>query len=117
MKRTLILSVTYANGTGINGKGKFWAHSYLNNTEIEQKDNESIHDTIKRAIEECDLAEMSYNGKPMSDMFVDTENGEAKQVGYVYRVRHYIADRSSGFSGTAVFDAWVKIKEVKELKF
>ena len=114
--KTLILNVDYTNGTGVNGKGSFWADSYIKNTEITQKENETIHQTVKRAIEEIDYAEMSYKGKPQSNMYVDLKNGEARCTGYVYRVKHYISDRSNDFSGYAYFDAWVQIKQSCEVE-
>lgn len=116
--KTLLLTVDYTSGTFKNGRGAgdFWADSYIKNTEVTQKEKETIHDTVKRTIEEKDYAEVCYNGRPQFDIFVDTKSGDKKQIGYGYRVKHYIADRSSNFSGDVYFDAWVSIKQAEEIE-
>ena len=114
--KKLLLTVDYTNGVGKNGKNEFWAESSIKNLSITQNEGEGIHDTIKRAVEDIDYAEMSYNGKPQSNIYVDTDDkNNPKLVGYVYRVKHNIEDRGSNFSGIAYFDAWVTIKEVIDI--
>lgn len=113
--KNLLLTVDYTGGTGVNGKGEFWAESYIKNTEVTQKEGETIHDTIKRAIEEIDGAELSYEGRPQNNIYIDTKEG-SKIVGYMYRVKHYIADRHNNFSGYAYFDAWVSVKQIENVE-
>jgi hypothetical protein len=114
--KTLILKIDYTNGTGLNGKGEFWADSYIKNMPVSQKEGESIHETVKRIIESEDHADVCYKGKPVSTVFRDTKDGNRKAVGYIYRVRHWIEDRQNNFSGAALFDAWVTIRQFVELE-
>jgi len=114
--KNLLLTVQYTDGTLKNGKGSFWADSYIRNTEIKQNEGETIHASIKRAIEEIDSAELCYKGNPQSNIYRDLKTGESKIVGYVYKVKHYIADRGSNFQGYAYFDAWATIKQVDDLE-
>lgn len=106
--KTILLSISYTNGTGVNGKGEFWADSYIKNTPVTQKPEETIHQAITRAMDETDYAETSYKGKPQGNIQIDTDQGP-KVVGYWYRVKHFIADRSANFTGYAYFDAWATI--------
>ena len=109
--KTLTLNVVYTNGKLKNGKGKFWADSYIKNKEIAQENGETIHETVKRAIKEIDCADICYNGKPKLNIYTYNKDGSARIVGYIYRVRHFIADRQANFCGNAYFNAWVNIKQ------
>ena len=111
----LLLDCSYTDGTGLNGRGSFWAESYVKNIVAHQEEGETIHETVRRVIKDIDGAEFSYDGKPQSTVYRDV-NGEAKPVGYIYRTKHYIADQHSNFSGYAVFDAWVTIRKVEDLE-
>jgi len=71
--------------------------------------------TIKRVIEDIDSAEMCYNSKPISTVYRDIK-GKSVVVGYIYKVKHYIADRNAKFCGYAYFDAWVTIKQTQNLE-
>ena len=112
----LLLNVDYTNGTAKNGKSEFWSESSIKNTIVEQNENETIHETVKRILENEDFCEFSYKGKPQNDVYIDIKEGEMKLVGYVYRVKQMISDRHNAFEGHAYFDAWVTIKSVKELE-
>jgi hypothetical protein len=106
--KTLLLTVSYEDPTG-----KYWAESYLKNTPVKQLEGETVHDTVKRAVYDTDYCELSYKGKPQSDMFRDNKNGESRLVGYVYRGKLTIDDRNAGISGKVVnFNVWVEINEV-----
>lgn len=109
----LLLTVSYTNGHLKNGKGDFWADSYLKNTEVAQ--NGSLHLSVKKAIEEVDSAEVCCKGKPISSVYRDV-NGQSVVVGYIYKVKHFISDRNSNFEGYAYFDAWVTIKQTQNLE-
>jgi len=97
----LLLKVNYTDETE-----KFWRDSYIKNSIVEQEKGETVHDTVKRAIEDIDGLRVSYKGKPMSTMYIG--NGEV--AGYIYRVQDEIEGRK------ALFDAWVDIKGVVDLE-
>lgn len=99
--KTLLLKVDYTDSTD-----KFWMDSYVKNMKVTQEKGETIHDTVKRVIEEVDCMELSYKGRPQSEVFVDTKNGEPKVVGYVYRGKTMIDNKK------ALFDVWVNIDEI-----
>ena len=108
--KTLLLTVSYSDPTD-----KFWAESYLKNTPVKQLEGETIHGTIKRTVSEIDGCELSYKGKPISDMFKDKIDGSAVLIGYVYRGKIEIDNQDNGRNWKAVnFDVWVEIKEVLE---
>jgi len=98
--KTLLLNVDYT------ATGEFWMDSYIKNMKVTQESGETIHDTVKRVIEEVDFMELSYKGKPQNEVFVDTKNGEPKLVGYVYRGKTEIENKK------ALFDVWVNIDEI-----
>lgn len=96
----VLLSVDYTDNTG-----KFWSDSYIKN-KVYPLDRD-IHNTVKNAIEHDDVGmELSYNGKPQQNVFIDTKDGDTKLVGYIYRVKTKIDGKQ------AYFDAWVDIKSV-----
>lgn len=113
--KTLLLTIDYTDGHLKNGKGSFWADSFVKNEEIEQIEGETIHKTVARAIKEIDFADVCYKGQPQSNIYRDID-GESKIVGYTYRVKHHIADRQNNFCGTAYFDAWVTIKQSADIE-
>ncbi len=111
----LLINVDYTNGTAKNGKGDFWAESYIKNMEVESLRGETIHDTVKRIIENVDYAEVCYKGCPVQNVYIDTDEGQ-KHVGYIYRVKHYIESRRDNLQCYAYFDAWVHISQVKDIE-
>jgi hypothetical protein len=111
----ILLNVEYSEGTRTNGKGSFWADSDIKNRIVTQQEDETIHDTVKRVLTDNDGAEMSYNGKPTNNIYIDTPTG-SKIVGYIYRVKHFISDRSANIQCTALFNAWVTIKKVEYIE-
>ena len=101
--KTLLLNIDYTDSTD-----KFWMDSSIKNMKVTQKSGETIHDTIKRVVKEVDFMELSYKGKPQAEVFVDTNNGETKVVGYIYRGRTEIENKK------ALFDVWVNIDEITQ---
>jgi hypothetical protein len=101
----LIISVTHNDETG-----KFWADSYIKNRTIEVKDGETIHDAIGRTLESDDNCKMSYKGKPQGNIYRDQKDGTTKIVGYHYRTKHYIENRSDNIQKENVpFTTWVTV--------
>ena len=87
--KTLLISVDHVDETG-----KFWVDSRIKNKPITWQDDETIHQAIARAIRENDYCEVSYKRKPQGNIYHDTVDGTAKIVGYHYRTKHYIENRS-----------------------
>jgi len=106
--KTLLLNVTYTDPTG-----KFWADSSLKNTKVSYDPETPLHDRIAEVLEDADYMELSYKNKPRSTMYRDKKNGESIPIGYVYRGKTEIYDRSANINGQrAYFDVWVEISEV-----
>lgn len=100
--KLVLLNVVYSDDSG-----KFWSDSLIRNKIYQVQDD--IHSTIKNAIENDDVGmEMSYNGKPQTNVFIDDKDGNPKAIGYIYRVKTEIDGKR------ATFDAWVEIKEVSD---
>ena len=99
--KKLLVTVSYSDNTN-----KFYFDSYIKNKVISVDiEKETIHQIIKNLCEE-ECMELSYKGKPQSNIFVDNKNGESKTIGYVYRGKTEIDNK------TALFDVWVMISEV-----
>lgn len=106
--KTLLINVTHSDPNG-----KFWAESYLKNTEVSYDPETSLHDRIAEVIKDSDCIELSYKNKPQSTMYRDTKNDKSVPIGYVYRGKTEIYDRSANLHGQrAYFDVWVEISEV-----
>ena len=103
--KTLLLKVDYTDSTD-----KFWLDSSIKNMKVTQKSGETIHDTVKRVVKEVDFMELSYKGKPRNEVFVDAKNGEMRVVGYLYRGKTEIDNKK------ALFDVWVDIDEIAQVK-
>ena len=104
----VLLNVSYTDDTK-----KFWQDSYIKNKIFTLIDGD-IHKTIKNAVLKNDYMELCYNGKPQTNVYVDTKDGKTEAVGYIYRGKTDIDGKK------ALFDVWVTIKaisdyEIKEL--
>lgn len=108
MKKTLLINIDY-----VDNSGKFWMDSSVKNLQVTQKENETIHQTIERVASELDFIEMSYKGKPQSNIYVDTKTG-TKIVGYIYRCKSDIIINNQRWE-KGFFDLWANISEVNEL--
>jgi len=100
-KERILLTVDYSDNTR-----KFWRDSYIKRS-IFWLDGD-IHAVVKKAIEETDGVELSYKGKPITNIFRDQEDGTAKPVGYIYRAKDEIDGKK------AFFDVWVTINKVED---
>lgn len=112
--KQVLLHVTYQDD-----KKKYWKDSYIKNKIFNIIDND-IHKTVAEALKEHDYTEVSYKGKPQSNVYVDTKDGETKAIGYIYRVKTDIQDDYTYKTKEVFFDAWVTIYsisdyEIKEL--
>lgn len=103
--KQIIISVSHVDETG-----KYWSDSYIKNKTITIKDGETIHQAIARVLEEEDNCEMAYKGKPQGNIYQDKKDGSSNVVGYHYRTKHYIEDRSNNIQKENVpFTTWVII--------
>lgn len=102
--KTLLLKADYRDNTG-----KFWRDSYIKNLTATQLKGETVHDTVKRIIQQTDGLELSYKGKLQSTVYRDTTADKPKVVGYIYRAKDEIDGKK------ALFDVWVEIREVLDL--
>ena len=105
----ILLYVDYANEKGI-----FWCDSYLKNKVVTVTGD--IHKTVAEALLENDGMEMSYKGKPQGNIFVDDKEGNAKVVGFHYRVKKEIFNDDTRKYEKATFSAWVTVREVRDLE-
>jgi len=100
---TVVISVNHEDETG-----KYWSDSYIKNQTITVEDGETIHQAIEKAL--ADECEMSYKGKPQGNIYRDDKDGNSRIVGYHYRTKHLIADRSADICKYDVpFTTWVTI--------
>lgn len=103
--KKLIISVEHTDETG-----KYWSDSSIKNQTVEVKDGETIHQAIARTLEAEDYCTMSYKGKPQSNVYRDDKDGNSHIVGYLYRTKHYIENRSDNIQKENVpFTTWVTI--------
>lgn len=103
--KTYIINVDHRDETG-----KYWSDSYVKNKPVTLLDSESIHDAIKRVVEDVDSVEFSYKGKPQGNVYRDKKDGTSYVCGYLYRTKHYIENRSDGLMKENVpFTTWVTI--------
>jgi len=103
--KKIIISVSHNDETG-----KYYNDSYIKNKTIEILDRETIHDAIARVLLADDYCTMSYNGKPQGNVYRDDKDGNSHIVGYYYRTKHYIENRSENIQKENVpFTTWVTI--------
>lgn len=101
----IIISVNHTDDTG-----KYWSDSSIKNKIIDVLEGETIHQAIGRTIESEDYCKMAYKGKPKGNVYRDQKDGTAKIVGYHYRTKHYIENRSDNIQKENVpFTTWVTI--------
>lgn len=105
--KKLLISVNYRDNSG-----KYYFDSYLKNKVIYvDLEKETIHQVVKNLCEDEGM-ELTYKGKPQSNVFVDVKDSEPKVIGYVYRGKSVIEDRNLIKTGMGYFDVWVDIFEV-----
>lgn len=107
----ILLKVDYSDSSG-----RFWQDSYIKNKVIEQKEGETIHETIRKAIEEFDGLQLTYKGKPTGNVFIDGKDGEPIRIGYMYRAKTDIYNDEKRKNQTAYFDVWTSVKKVEPLE-
>ena len=111
--KKLLINVDYRDNAG-----KFWCESYIKNqTAMFDETKESIHNFIAKLCYDTDYMKLTYNNKPQSNMYIDSKNGDPKIVGYVYRGKTEIHDRSMPKAQTGYFDVWVTIQEINKFEF
>lgn len=111
--KTLLIDVSYSDNTG-----KYWFDSDIKKQKVSfDPEKESVHNIIKRLCEENDGMELTYKGKPMGNVFRDRKDGTPKIIGYMYRGKCEIQDRSMIKPVMGYWDVWVTIDEIKEFEF
>lgn len=98
------------------GRAKYWADSYVKNLLVCVNDGESVHDVVKKVLEDKDCATCAKRFKPECEMFVDLKDGGSKQIGWIYKVKHSI-DKNGGGWVEIPFDAWVEVRKVEDFEF
>jgi len=107
-KKQVLLKVSYHDNSG-----KYWSDSFIKNKVFDLIDN-NIHKTIMQAVKDTDGMELSYNGKPQANIFIDTVDGDTKRIGYIYRGKQDIQNDKTNKYEKGLFDVWVDIKEVSD---
>lgn len=102
----LLVDITYTDSTH-----KFWFESGVKNKIFKLENGKNIHNFIAEICEQ-DGMELTYNGKPKGNVFIDTESGETKRIGYMYRGKTEIYDTSFVKPKTAFFNVWVTLKKI-----
>lgn len=110
MAKRLLINVSYIDNTN-----KFWFESLLKNKIVTLEDGKNIHELIKELCED-DGMKLSYKGKPKGNMFVDGKDGSTKKIGYLYRGKSEIYDRTMSIPQIVLFDVWVSIFAVSDFE-
>lgn len=111
--KTIILTVDYRDNSR-----KFWFNSYIKNKIIEfDPILTSVHKAIAEACEEEGMT-LTYKAKPQGNIYRDKKDGTSKIVGYMYRGKSEIHDRSMDKPQMGYFDVWATIEgEVNDFEF
>jgi hypothetical protein len=113
MKKTLLISVNY-----VDNNNRFWFDSTIDNKKITfNPETDNIHKVVKELCENEDNVQLSYKGKPQSNVHRDVLNSDDEicgyeTIGYIYRGKSEIYDRNMSKPETGLFDVWVTISEV-----
>ena len=110
--KTLLLTVNYRHN-----QDKWWWESSIQKEKVRfDPEKQTIHELIKEVINEEDGMELTYNGKPKGNIYRDVEDGKSKLVGYHYRGKQEVHDRSMVKPVMVYWTVWVKIEEVVEFE-
>lgn len=110
--KTLLINVDYTES-----KRKFWWDSGIKKQKVSfDPETQTIHSVIKELCEDEGM-ELSYKGRPQGNVFRDKKDGNHKIVGYMYRGKGEVNDRSMVKPVMVFWDVWVTIEEVKEFEF
>jgi len=85
-------------------KGNFW---HDNVKQFFQTDKDPISAIAE--VLESNYFTVSRKGKPVTNVYRDTATGEAKPVGYIFKVSTEIENKK------AYFEAWTEVKEVIDI--
>ncbi len=100
--KKLLLNVSYTDNTK-----KYWNDSYIKNMVVFWDEKISLNDFIASVLLDNDYTTMLYKNKPQANIYIDDKEGNAKAIGYIYRVK---TEEIEGKQAT--FDAWISISEV-----
>lgn len=116
--KKIMLTVSYeCNSRDKNGRARYWADSYLKNKIVCMEEKESVHDVVKRVLQDEDFVKCAKKFRPETEIFVDTKDGQAKQVGWIYKVKQSIQKENYSDWVEVPFSAWVEIKAVDDFQF
>lgn len=108
----ILISVDYRDNSG-----KFWFDSSIKNKVVNfEPDTETVHSIVKTLCDDEGM-ELTYKGKPQSNIYRDLKSGGQKIVGYLYRGKSEIYDNHMVNPKMAYFDVWVGIDTVHEFVF
>ena len=106
--KEVMLSIDFCDPTD-----KFWWDNRNRQNIVHSYDPEkqTIHELIK---EVCDREgmELTYKGKPRGNVYRDYKTGASRKVGYMYRGKSEIHDRSMLKPVMVFWDVWVEIRAV-----
>jgi hypothetical protein len=95
---------------------KFWWDSGIKNeTHSYDPEKQTIHDLVMEICEDAGM-ELTYKGKPRGNVYRDSKDGSSRKVGYMYRGKGEIQDRSMVRPVMVFWDVWVEIKGVEKFE-
>lgn len=111
--KKLLITVNYTDNTN-----KFWWDSSIKKLKVDfDPETQNIHEVIKEVCDKEDGMELTYKGKPQGNVYRDTKDGSSKIVGYMYRGKAEVHDRSMVKPVMVFWDVWVTIEQVVEFEF
>ena len=111
MKKILV-TIDFTDSTP---KGCWWDSQVKNKVILYDPEKQTIHECIKDLCEDVGM-ELTYKGKPRGNVFRDQKDGSTKRVGYMYRGKGEIYDRSMPKPLMTYWDIWVTIQSVEEFE-
>jgi hypothetical protein len=110
--KKLLITINYTDNTD-----KFWWDSSIKKLKVDfDPEAQNIHEVIKEVCDEQDGMELTYKGKPKGNIYRDIKNG-SEIVGYMYRGKAEVQDRSMVKPVMVFWDVWATIEEVIKFEF
>jgi hypothetical protein len=95
-------------------QNKFWWDSGITNKVFNfDSDKETIHELIKEQCENIGM-ELTYKGKPQQNVFITDDEGNDILVGYIYRGKSIVSDRSMIKPVMVFWTIWATIRLVEK---
>lgn len=110
--KKLLLTINFCDPTD-----KFYWDSGIKNQVCEfDPEKQTIHELIKEVCDDAGM-ELTYKGKPRGNVYRDLKDGGSEIVGYMYRGKAEIQDRSMPKAVMVFWDVWVEIHTVEKFEF